>query len=518
MSYSFPFPPLSTPGNAREEIINQFAPFSRLSLSAETFCNIVDFCEDVTANRHAVQQLKDSCYLLLLTAKQSEERTRTNGDSGNIIVLVNNVLLSVKSRIHRWSLLLELDAIAQRNEIEGEIKYCHICLSDCMGHFQNEIYSWREGFVTNCQLDYRDIVEYLSATRNESDILEQAGSGRGDLVKQVIELMQSILNEGTITDHERSGLSRNLYRLQLHCNEILSGIRKELFTGNLPYSGTQYVDIYRGTYLQCGEVAVKVMRSTSFNEHSLRRFNREVKVWAKIWKVDRGRHIVPFYGHGTDDRPIPFFVSPWQPNGNARSYVQSRDLGAEEYRQMIKNIALGIEVLHSMSPPIVHGDINATNILINSQGQPLLADFGVSQMLQDVNGVPLTQSGGMSHAPRWFAPEVWTDGGKLSSMSDIYSYGMTVLELFTHEKPYADIRHTPQATLLASKGTCPKRPSAAEVIGRGMDDNIWTLLTQCWSLRPEARPKIQAVLDEVSMPKKYQTDTLTDERSFESLR
>jgi serine/threonine protein kinase len=54
----------------------------------------------------------------------------------------------------------------------------------------------------------------------------------------------------------------------------------------------------------------------------------------------------------------------------------------------------------------------------------------IEQMLEDISGeTPFTQSCGVSDSYRWFAPELLDSTGSLSTSSDIYSYGMTVLEV-----------------------------------------------------------------------------------------
>jgi hypothetical protein len=51
-------------------------------------------------------------------------------------------------------------------------------------------------------------------------------------------------------------------------------------------------------------------------------------------------------------------------------------------------------------------------------------------MLEDISGeTPFTQSAGVSDSYRWFAPELCLSAGSLSIQSDIYSFGMTVLEV-----------------------------------------------------------------------------------------
>lgn len=59
----------------------------------------------------------------------------------------------------------------------------------------------------------------------------------------------------------------------------------------------------------------------------------------------------------------------------------------------------------------------------------MIADFGVSRIVEDITGVPFSQSNGVSDSFRWFAPELCIDEGVLSVNSDIYAYAMTILEV-----------------------------------------------------------------------------------------
>jgi hypothetical protein len=137
-------------------------------------------------------------------------------------------------------------------------------------------------------------------------------------------------------------------------------------------------------------------------------------------------------------------------------------------------------------------------------------------MVEDITGVPFTQSRGVSDSYRWFAPEVCVGQGVLSTNSDVFAFAMTVLEvmklyslqclprshvntpttlqLITHQAPYSHIKQTTEVVIKSSQGDRPCRPADGRVIDRGLDDKLWYLLTQCWATDPKTRPTIQNVV------------------------
>ncbi|KIK07601.1 hypothetical protein K443DRAFT_128984 [Laccaria amethystina LaAM-08-1] len=502
-------------GKSVAQITAQFAPVPGLAPCVGVLCAIIQLCENVVQNRNAAQQLRDRCHYFVLALRDSEEKEVTK----NIVDARNAVyecLLVIQTRMSTWANMGKIKSLIKQDDISKEISICQGQVSDCVARFQVHAYSshrnpisdspsveqlvtqfemleWQKEFEANARRDHAELMESLSDIQADQALAK-------DMIRDMMSLMQTAMGENKVAAEKRhEKMSSKLYDLQRQSGKLLPDFHLKFGEvqkiGDLPVRGTATVDIFEGLYLGREKVMIKAIRSMKCDERSLRRFKREGKIWGEVWDRDQGRHIVPFYGF-CQDGPIPFMVSPWMRNGDALSYVKANDKDLD-YRQFIRDISLGVEVLHTMNPPIVHGDIKGSNILISDQGHPLLSDFGLSQIIHDVSGTPFTQSNVVADSYRYFAPEVCMGNGNLSTATDIYALAMTVLEvpilfqILTHQQPYRKIKHHMHAAFSASKGEQPGRPTEAQIVARGLDDNLWALLKQCWSLKPEERPAVQ---------------------------
>ncbi|KAJ7086680.1 kinase-like domain-containing protein [Mycena epipterygia] len=491
-------------GKTAAQVTAQFAPVPALAPAAELICAIIQLCQNVIANRNAASQLRDRCYrlgMVLYDKSMAKE---------NIAALNNAVtdcLAQIQTKMATWANLGKVQAFIQQADIAKDIERCHAMLTDCLNSFQleshNEIHEWQSQFKLDAQQDHRELIDYLAEIQNSQTITSDALQEQGSNIRELMSMMQQLLGENARSaDRMHNGLSSNLYELQFKSRELLPDFHlrsgEVVRIGQFPISGTSAMDIYEGLYLQREKVAIKVVRAVNSNEQSLRRFLRECEIWKNLWKIDQGRHVLPFYGFCQEDGPFPYMVSPWQPNGTALNYVKQYDTKID-YLKLVKGVALGLQVLHGMNPHVVHGDVKASNIVVNARGDPLISDFGLSRIVEDITGIPFSQSRGVSDSYRWFAPEVCIGQGVLSLSSDVYAYGMCCLEesfvLLTHEQPYNNIKHTTEVVIRSAKGEQPLRPTSPRVVERGLNDHLWSMLCCCWVNDPSQRPTIPQVLE-----------------------
>ncbi|KZT20757.1 kinase-like protein [Neolentinus lepideus HHB14362 ss-1] len=478
----------------------QFAPFPWLQPLAGAFGEIIQLAQNVVSNKRAAHQLCIRCQYLIVALQNAIPATLPPAMQGAVME-AQNVLEQIRDKMRGWSRLGKLQSFLMQGEIATDIQFCNIAISDCCDKFeitsQLATHEWQTEFKDNTKLDHMEVMEWLAEISHGQAIMNDQLTQNTQLLQQLAFMMQSGLADYQVGDVRHNGLQSNLYQITAKKGGLLPELelrRGEVRRlGQFPTGGSAAMDIWEGLYLGHEKVALKVVRAVNAGPKSQERFLREIKLWNEVWKNDGGKYILPFYGFCQIDGPFPYMVSPWQPNGVAIDYVR-RNPDAD-HMLLVKGIAMGLLVLHTMDPPIVHGDIKGTNVVIDAMGNPLLADFGVSKIVEDITGVPFTQSRGVSESYRWFAPELCIGAGIMSLQADVYAYGMTVLELLTHTQPFAYIKHTTEVVVEVARGNRPRRPTEAEVVQRGLEDNLWKIMCDCWAPERIDRPSIQDIIE-----------------------
>ncbi len=131
-----------------------------------------------------------------------------------------------------------------------------------------------------------------------------------------------------------------------------------------------------------------------------------------------------------------FDIVPYYKNGS----VQGKKYTLQELREtIIPELNEALRELHSHD--IVHNDIKPANIMLNDNGRDIaVIDFGISSVKEDGNTIILTRTG---FTPEYTAHEALI--GIASDISDYYSLGITLYELYTGATPYKDL--TPEQIL-----------------------------------------------------------------------
>ncbi|QCD99826.1 serine/threonine-protein kinase PBS1 [Vigna unguiculata] len=184
--------------------------------------------------------------------------------------------------------------------------------------------------------------------------------------------------------------------------------------------------VFRGKLSSEIQVAVKILNNTDVEG---KEFINEVGIMGKIHHINVVR-LLGFCAEGFHRALVYNFF----PNGSLQSFIfppEDKDhfLGWEKLQHISLGIAKGIEYLHQgCNHPIIHFDINPHNVLLDDNFTPKISDFGLAKLCsKNPSVVSMTAARGTLG---YIAPEVFSRNfGNVSYKSDIYSYGMLLLEM-----------------------------------------------------------------------------------------
>jgi len=183
----------------------------------------------------------------------------------------------------------------------------------------------------------------------------------------------------------------------------------------------------------------------------------------------------------------PMLVMELMEHGSLYDLTHNRtvEFSGELVIPILRHVAQGLTFLHHH--PIVHGDVKAANVLVDSQFRGKVTDFGLTAKRY--------ASAGPCGTPFWMAPELLR-GGRNSPQSDVYAFGITIFEVYARREPYAD--EDPRqvldevadpSTAVSSTGRSTRRPRIPD----NCPDSVERIMRECWHSDPSCRPSCEEV-------------------------
>ncbi|XP_022965625.1 proline-rich receptor-like protein kinase PERK1 [Cucurbita maxima] len=186
--------------------------------------------------------------------------------------------------------------------------------------------------------------------------------------------------------------------------------------------------VHRGVLPNGKEVAVKQLKVGSGQGE--REFQAEVDIISRV----HHKHLVSLVGYcitGSQRLLVYEFV----PNNTLEFHLHGKGRPTMDWQTRLRialGSAKGLAYLHEdCHPKIIHRDIKAANILLDFKFEAMVADFGLAKFTSDVNTHVSTRVMGTFG---YLAPE-YASSGKLTEKSDVFSFGVMLLELITGRRP-----------------------------------------------------------------------------------
>ncbi|XP_010263510.1 PREDICTED: probable receptor-like protein kinase At1g49730 isoform X2 [Nelumbo nucifera] len=252
--------------------------------------------------------------------------------------------------------------------------------------------------------------------------------------------------------------------------------------------------VYKAQFSDGCVVAVKRMNKVS--EQGEDEFCREMELLGRL----HHRHLVALRGFCVEKHER-FLMYEYMENGSLKDHLHSPDktpLSWSTRIQIAIDVANALEYLHFYcDPPLCHRDIKSSNILLDENFVAKVADFGLAHASKtgSISFEPVNTD--IRGTPGYMDPE-YVVTQELTEKSDIYSYGVLLLELVTARRAIQDSRNLVEWSqpFMATESGLPELVDPA--IGDSFDlEQLQTLVTivrWCTQREGKARPSIKQVL------------------------
>lgn len=189
------------------------------------------------------------------------------------------------------------------------------------------------------------------------------------------------------------------------------------------------------------KVAIKILKHGITSDYLLKRFQIERQTLANLQHPNIARLLDG--GRTTDG--LPYLVMEFIDGIPITQYCNENELAIQQSLNLFREVCSAVQYAHQNL--IIHRDLKPGNILITTDGNVKLLDFGIAKLIDEdlvdyTDG--LTKTGVWHLTPEYASPEQ-INGGKITTASDVYSLGILLYQMLTGFQPYKITNNSPTA-------------------------------------------------------------------------
>ncbi|CAN2388262.1 Ankyrin repeat and protein kinase domain-containing protein 1 [Pristimantis euphronides] len=229
-------------------------------------------------------------------------------------------------------------------------------------------------------------------------------------------------------------------------------------------------------------------------EHESITYNNLMEEASKMEKI-KFRYIVQIYGICINPLGI---VMEYMENGSLEKLIPTHTLTWQLKFRFIHEIALGMNFLHIMSPPLLHLDLKPGNILLDEHLHVKISDFGLSKWKETSTRKEYIDRSAIKGTLNYIPPEVFLESSRvLGTKYDVYSYSIVIWELLSQKKPFVGVSMMTVIVKVAA-GHRPPLEDISE--NRPLEcQQMIDLMKRCWHQDPNKRPSFSDIIVESHM-------------------
>ncbi|XP_065872011.1 receptor-like protein kinase 7 [Euphorbia lathyris] len=377
---------------------------------------------------------------------------------------------------------------------------------------------FREGFEGNpglCSNYLRTIRSCTVKVKNSSHIRVLLSCFAAGLVALVICAVYLLVKKWRLNNHDHqhtlkgSSWDMKSFRVvSFNEKDVIDAIQSENLIGKGGSGNVYKVALGTGN-----DVAVKHIWTSNPNDrktcHSssailTKRNVRSAEFDAEVATLSAVRHmnVVKLYCSITSE-DSNLLVYEYLPNGSLWDQLHSCNkimLGWELRYSIALGAAKGLEYLHhGFDKPVIHRDVKSSNILLDEEWRPRIADFGLAKIVQNGGG------GDWSHyiaGTHGYMPPEYAYTCKVTEKSDVYSFGVVLMELVTGKRPVEPEFGENKDIVYWVCSKITSKESALDIVDPNILENlkedaiqVLRIAVHCTARMPVLRPTMRMVVN-----------------------